>query len=153
MLLFRRLNKKEWFVRQIQDYIGFQVLQVHKAHRQRAEAALNKLGIHTGQEMILLQLWIEEGIPQSQLAASMEVEPPTATKMLQRMERAGLIERRPDLEDARVSRVYLTARGRALEQPVLDVWKQLEAQTVAGLSLTEQTLLHRLLMQVLTNLS
>jgi len=140
-------------VRQIQDYIGFQLLQVHKAHRQRAEAGLNKLGIHTGQEMILLQLWIEEGIPQSQLAASMEVEPPTATKMLQRMERAGLIERRPDPEDARVSRVYLTERGRALEKPVLDVWKQLEAQTVAGLSLTEQTLLHRLLMQVLTNLS
>ncbi len=140
-------------MRQIQDYIGFQLLQVHKAHRQRAEAGLNKLAIHTGQEMILLQLWIEEGIPQSQLAASMEVEPPTATKMLQRMERAGLIERRPDPEDARVSRVYLTAHGRALEQPVLDVWKQLEAQTVAGLSLTEQTLLHRLLMQVLTNLS
>lgn len=140
-------------MRQIQDYIGFQVLQVHKAHRQRAEAALNKLGIHTGQEMILLQLWIEEGIPQSQLAASMEVEPPTATKMLQRMERAGLIERRTDPEDARVSRVYLTARGRALEQPVLNVWKQLEAQTVADLSLTEQALLHRLLMQVLTNLS
>jgi len=129
------------------------VLQIHKAHRSRAEAALNKLGLHTGQEMLLLQLWIEEGIPQSQLAASMEVEPPTATKMLQRMERAGLIERRPDPEDARISRVYLTERGRALEQPVLDVWKQLEAQTVAGLSLTEQALLHRLLMQILTNLS
>jgi MarR family transcriptional regulator, organic hydroperoxide resistance regulator len=140
-------------MRQIQDYIGFQVLQVHKAHRQLAEAALNKLGVHTGQEMILLQLWIEEGIPQSQLAASMEVEPPTATKMLQRMERAGLIERRTDPMDARVSRVYLTERGRALEQPVLDVWKQLETQTVADLSLTEQALLHRLLMQVLTNLS
>ena len=140
-------------MRQIQDYIGFQVLQVHKAHRQLAEAALNKLGVHTGQEMILLQLWIEEGIPQSQLAASMEVEPPTATKMLQRMERAGLIERRTDPTDARVSRVYLTERGRALEQPVLDVWKQLETQTVADLSLTEQALLHRLLMQVLTNLS
>ena len=140
-------------MRQIQDYIGFQVLQVHKAHRQLAEAALNKLGVHTGQEMILLQLWIEEGIPQSQLAASMEVEPPTATKMLQRMERAGLIERRPDPTDARISRVYLSERGRALEQPVLDVWKQLETQTVAGLSLTEQALLHRLLMQVLTNLS
>ena len=140
-------------MRQIQDFIGFQLLQVHKVHRQRAEAALSKLGVHTGQEMILLQLWLEEGIPQSQLAASMEVEPPTATKMLQRMERARLIERRPDPEDARVSRVYLTERGRALEQPVLDVWKQLEVQTVAGLSLTEQTLLHRLLMQVLTNLS
>ncbi len=140
-------------MKQIQDYIGFLVLQVHKAHRQRADLAFNKLGMHTGQEMILLQLWIEEGISQSQLAACMEVEPPTATKMLQRMERAGLIERRPDPEDARVSRVYLTERGRELEQPVLDVWRQLEAQTVADLSPTEQALLRRLLMQLLANLS
>jgi MarR family transcriptional regulator, organic hydroperoxide resistance regulator len=140
-------------VRQIQDYLGFQLLQVHKAHRARAETALNKLGLHTGQEMLLLRLWIEEGVPQSQLAASMGVEPPTATKMLQRMEHAGLIERRPDPEDARISRVYLTDRGRALEQPVLEVWKHLEAQTVAGLSATEQALLRRLLMQVSANLS
>lgn len=140
-------------MRQIKDYIGYQLLQVHKAHRQRAEAALNKLGVHTGQEMVLLQLWIEDGIPQSQLAACMGVEPPTATKMLQRMERAGLIERRPDSEDARISRVYLTERGRALEQPVLDIWKQLEAETASGLSLVEQALLHRLLQQMLTNLS
>jgi DNA-binding MarR family transcriptional regulator len=47
----------------------------------------------------------------------------------------------------------LTERGRALEQPVLEVWKQLEAQTVAGLSDTEQALLRRLLMQVSTNLA
>ncbi len=140
-------------MRQIQDYIGFQLLQIHRAHRRHAEAALNKLGLHTGQEMVLLQLWLEEGIPQSQLAACMEVEPPTATKMLQRMERAGLIERRPDPEDARVSRVYLTERGRSLEQPVLDVWRQLEAQSVAGLSPTELALLRRLLMQVSANLS
>jgi DNA-binding MarR family transcriptional regulator len=140
-------------VRQIQDYLGYQLLQVHKAHRARAEAALNKLGLHAGQEMLLFRLWIEEGIPQSQLAASMGVEPPTATKMLQRMEHTGLIERRPDPEDARISRVYLTERGRALEQSVLEVWKQLEAQTVVGLSATEQALLHRLLMQVSANLS
>lgn len=140
-------------MRQIQDYIGFLVLQIHKAHRQRAELAFNRLGIHTGQEMILLQLWIEEGISQSQLAASMDVEPPTATKMLQRMERAGLIERRSDPEDARVSRVYLTERGRELEQPVLAIWRQLEEQTVANLSLTEQALLRRLLLQVSENLS
>ena len=140
-------------MRQIQDYLGFHLLKVHKAHRARAETALNQLGLHTGQEMVLLQLWIEEGLPQSQLAAGMGVEPPTVTKMLQRMEQAGLIERRPDPEDARFSRVFLTARGRALEQPVLEVWQHLETQTVAGLSLAEQMLLRRLLMQVLTNLS
>ena len=140
-------------MRQVEDYIGFQIIHIYRAHRQLAEEAFGKLGIYPGQEMILLLLWLEEGIPQSQIAACIKVEPPTATKMLQRMERAGLIERRPDPTDARVSLVYLTERGRALEQPVLDSWKQLEARTVANLSLTEQTLLHRLLAQVWTNLS
>jgi DNA-binding MarR family transcriptional regulator len=140
-------------MRQVEDYIGFQIIHIYRAHRQLAEEAFGKLGIHPGQEMILLQLWLEEGIPQTQIAACMKVEPPTATKMLQRMERAGLIERRPDPRDARVSLVYLTEHGRALEQPVLDFWKQIEAQTLANLSLTEQTLLHRLLAQVWTNLS
>lgn len=140
-------------MRQVESYIGFQIISIYRAHRKIAEEAFGKLGIYPGQEMILLQLWLEEGIPQSQIAACIKVEPPTATKMLQRMERAGLIERRPDPADARVSLVYLTERGRALEQPVLDAWKQIEAQTVANLSLTEQTLLHRLLAQIWTNLS
>ena len=140
-------------MRQVEDYIGFQIIHIYRAHRQIAEEAFGKLGVYPGQEMILLQFWLEEGIPQSQIAASLRVEPPTATKMLQRMERSGLVERRADPRDARVSLVYLTERGRALEQPVLDIWKQLEDQTVANLSLTEQTLLHRLLTQVWTNLS
>ncbi|GER84462.1 MAG: MarR family transcriptional regulator [Thermogemmatispora sp.] len=137
----------------IQDYIGFQLLQIHRAHRARAEAALQKLGLHTGQEMLLFQLWKEEGMTPSQLAACLGVEPPTATKMLQRLERAGLIERRTDPEDARIVRIYLTERGRALERPVLEVWQHLEARTVANLSPTEQALLRRLLMQVSANLS
>ena len=140
-------------MRQIQDYLGFQLFQVGRRHRQRAEEALNTLGLHAGQEMTLFQLWIEEGLSQAHLAACMGVEPPTATKMLQRMEQAELIERRTDPLDARVTRVYLTERGRSLEQPVLDVWKELETQTVAGLSATEQALLSRLLMQVSANLS
>jgi MarR family transcriptional regulator, organic hydroperoxide resistance regulator len=152
VVLLRRLIKGGC-VEQIQGSLGLQLIQALRAHRARTEAALNQLGLHCGQEMLLLCLWSEEGLPQSQLAAAMGVEPPTATKMLQRMERAGLIERRPDDEDARVSRVYLTARGRGLEQPVLQVWQHLEAQTVAGLSPTEQALLRRLLMQVVANLS
>src|SRR5689334_5049255 len=54
--------------------------------------------------MLLLILWLEEGFPQSRLAASMGVEPPTATKLLQCMGHVGLTE-----------------RGRALEQTVLEV--------------------------------
>ena len=45
-------------------------------------------------------------------------EPPTVSKMLDRMEKASLVERRRDPEDARLSRVYLTDRSRGLEASV-----------------------------------
>ncbi len=137
----------------IEETLGFQIIQVSKAHRQSAEKMLNALGLHAGQEMILLQLWMKEGLTQSYLAEHVNVEPPTMTQMLQRMERCGLIERCQDAHDGRISRVYLTDRGRALEKPVLQAWQQLEEQTLVGLSDVEQALLRRLLTQIRTNLS
>jgi MarR family transcriptional regulator, organic hydroperoxide resistance regulator len=37
---------------------------------------------------------------------------PTVTRMLQGMEKAGLVERRPDAADQRLTRVYVTSAGR-----------------------------------------
>lgn len=132
----------------LHDYIGYRILQIHKAHRSRAEAALNELGLYTGQEMLLFQLWNEEGCTQSQLVDNLGVEPPTVTKTLQRLEQAGLVERRQDTEDARITRVYLTSQGRALQVPVQKIWDELEALTVRGLSEVEKALMRRLLEQI-----
>jgi DNA-binding MarR family transcriptional regulator len=136
----------------LQDFIGYRILQIHRAHRNRAETAFNELGLHTGQEWVLFQLWQEEGLTQSQLVNALHVEPPTVTKTLDRLEKAGLVERKQDPEDARVSRVYLTPAGRALELQVRKVWEELEAETVQGLSDVEVALLRRLLDQVDRNL-
>jgi MarR family transcriptional regulator, organic hydroperoxide resistance regulator len=135
------------------DNIG--VLVAHICHTQRslAEAELNKLGLHVGQERVLLCLMDQESIGQSDLVTNLCIEPPTVTKMLQRMEKAGLVERRQDEQDARASRVNATAQGRALQQSILQVWDDLEKRMLASLTVTEQTLLRRLLLQVLANLT
>ena len=135
----------------VEDTIGFLMGRVIRVHRQFADDALKPLGLHVGQEIVLLKLCAEEGLTQSVLAQRLEVEPPTMTIMLNRMERAGLIERRPCLQDARVSLVYLTARGRSLELPVREVLRQLEERTLQGLSLTEQALLRRMLIEIRAN--
>jgi DNA-binding MarR family transcriptional regulator len=131
------------------------VLLAHicKEQRNLAEAEFNKLGLHVGQEQVLLCLTDHESVAQSDLVTHLCVEPPTVTKMLQRMEKAGLVERRQDSEDARASRVNATPQGRALQQPILQIWGSLEERILANLSLTEQALLRRLLIQVLANLS
>ncbi len=135
------------------ENIGVLLAHICKAQRNLAETEFNKLGLHAGQERVLLSLMDEESVGQSDLVTHLCVEPPTVTKMLQRMEQAGWVERRQDDQDGRVSRVNVTAQGRALRQPILQVWNDLEKRMLANMTVTEQTLFRRLLIQALANLT
>jgi DNA-binding MarR family transcriptional regulator len=121
--------------------------------RSRAQARLAEIDLHPGQELLLLRLSATDGVTQSELADELCVQPPTVTKMLDRLEKAGSVVRKPDPEDQRVSRVYLTGAGRALQGPIHDTWRRLEEEGFANLTLDERVLLRRLLMQVYENLN
>jgi DNA-binding MarR family transcriptional regulator len=73
--------------------------------------------------------------------------------MLDRMEKAGWVTHRPDPEDSRISRVYLTEHGRRSQEAVSVVWKHIEQRLTAGLTVEERLLLRRLLLQVYANLT
>jgi DNA-binding MarR family transcriptional regulator len=140
-------------VADIEPQIGPLLVQVCRAQRNLAAAALDALNIHVGQENLVYRLAAEEGVSQTQLAGSLCLDASTVTKMLARLERDGVIERRSDADDARVLRVYLTSQGKALVQPVLDVWRQMEERITRGLSEAEILLLRRLLLHIQSNLS
>src|SRR5712692_7639854 len=106
--------------------IGLLLVQICRLQRNLVATALDEIHVHVGQEHLVYRLAIEEGVSQSQLADALCLDASTVTKMLLRLERDGIVERRPDAEDARISRVYLTDHGRALVQPVIDIWGQME---------------------------
>jgi DNA-binding MarR family transcriptional regulator len=137
----------------LHDCVSFALVKAVKVHRNLAEAALNQLGLYVGQELVVLQLAEAPGLSQSELAARMCVEAPTMSKTLRRMKDAGIVEQQADTDDARVSRVYLTEKGRALEQPILDIWYGLDRTMIAGLTDVEKAVLRRLLMQIHANLT
>ena len=137
----------------ITETISYLLAQVCKAHRGKGQELLSDLDLHLGQEMLLLRLWPRDGQTQSELADDLCISPATITKTLDRMSKAGLVERRTDSEDQRVSRVYLTNEGQLLQEPVEGVWHELETQILANLTLEEQILLRRLLLQVYENLT
>jgi DNA-binding MarR family transcriptional regulator len=68
------------------------------------------------------------------------------------MEKAGLVERKHDVEDQRVSRVYMTKAGRALQENVEQAWHKLEEETFADFTLEERVLLRRFFVQMRENL-
>ena len=90
---------------------SFALAKVCRAHRAHVGELLAEHGLHVGQEMVLVELWHDNGLRGGDLAERLGVEHPTITKMLRRLEACGLVERRADPEDARSLRVYLTESG------------------------------------------
>ena len=134
------------------ESLDFLLAQICRLHHVRAHTLLEALGLYCGQPPLLHALWEQEGLTHGELAARLHVQPATMTKMLRRMEKAGFIERRPDLEDQRVSRVYLTDAGRAIQIEVKQVWRTMENETFDGFTLKERVLLRRFLRQMRENL-
>jgi DNA-binding MarR family transcriptional regulator len=137
----------------LEESIGLSLVRLFKAQRQQEEVWCQKIDLHTGQELVIFRLVEEDGLSQSQLAARLGVEIGTVAKTVQRMEKKGLLIRRQDAEDARISRVYLTEKGRRLCEPALHIWKELDACLVQGMSQAEQLLFRRLVVQAATNFS
>lgn len=135
-----------------QESISFLLSMIGKAQRARSNEALSEVGLYAGQERVLVELSEQDELTQSQLVECLCVQPPTVSKMLDRMEKTGLVQRREDAEDSRITRVCLTDQGRSANQEVCSVWKNMEAQIVDGLSLEERIILRRLLLHVYGNL-
>lgn len=138
--------------RAIEGTIGYLLRQACKAYRVEFRAALSETALHVGQDMALLELWKEDGMGLGELAGRLFLEPSTVTRMVRRMEEAGLVRRRRDARDARVFRVHLTEEGRALEEKVKDHFEGIERKALEGLSDEEKDLLRRVLPRVHANL-
>jgi len=127
--------------------------QVCRLKHARVQALLETLGLYEGQPSMLRTLWAKEGLTHTDLARRLRVQPATITKMIQRMQKAGFVERRPDPEDERVSRVYLTEAGRAVQADVQGVWHTLEKEAFAEFTEEQRTLLRQFFLQIRDNLT
>jgi DNA-binding MarR family transcriptional regulator len=134
------------------DSIDYLLAQVCRLHHARVHVLLEGIGIYRGQPPVLFMLWEQEGRTHSELAKHIHVQPATITKMIQRMERAGFVERRSDPDDERVSRVYLTDTGRAIQTEMQQIFEGLEQEALAGFSADERVSLRQLLSKIRDNL-
>jgi len=126
--------------------------QICRLKHTRVQSLLEALGLYEGQPALLHSLWAEEGLTHTELARRLHVRPATVTKMIQRMEKSGFVERRPDPADQRLSRVYLTEAGRSVQTAVREVWRALEREAFYGFSDDERAQLQRFFRQIRENL-
>ncbi|MEV4315655.1 nitroreductase/quinone reductase family protein [Actinocrispum sp. NPDC049592] len=115
------------------DAINQAIRLLSLRHRARAAALLAPLGLHPGQEALLLELARTGPMIQAQLSEALGCEPPSVTLMTRKLDASGHISRYPDPTDKRATVVELTDSGKALADRVKDVWRALAEETVTGL--------------------
>jgi DNA-binding MarR family transcriptional regulator len=115
------------------DAINQAIRLLSLRHRARAAALLAPLGLHAGQEALLLELARTGPMIQAQLSDALGCEPPSVTLMTRKLEASGHIRREPAPSDKRATIVELTDSGKVLAGQVKELWCDLAAETVAGL--------------------
>lgn len=120
--------------------------------RNYADAELVDLGIGAQALGVLLRLMEAEGVTQAELSRRQRVEAPTMCRMLDRLERDGLVERRRDESDRRASRVHLTTAGRVVAERGTGVVDMISTTAFAGLDADERRQLGTLLGRVIARM-
>jgi DNA-binding MarR family transcriptional regulator len=123
-----------------------------RRHRATVSAALAKHELFAGQEHVLAFLQDQGPSPMTTLADVLQIRPPTASKMIGRMEAQGLVMRGERGDDARVVIVSLTPDGEALAARLESVAKSVEKQLLKGFDDKDVRRLRRLLKKAARNL-
>jgi MarR family transcriptional regulator, organic hydroperoxide resistance regulator len=115
------------------------------AHRQLMMNKLSEHHVHPAQTFCMKALSTNDGITQRDLAQLLNIARPTATVMLQKMEKAGLIERRVDEQDQRYTRIYLSEEGWALHDEMHGIIDEIITSGISPMPESDQEELARLL--------
>jgi len=123
------------------------------ASRKSYAQKFRELNLHVGQETALCQLWNKDGISQTELRKQMGCEASTLSNMLRKLEQDEIVYREKDQQDARSIKVFLTEKGKQLQEPIRTIWEQQQQKILDGILPEELLLMRRLLQQMVTNLN
>ncbi|UVI28299.1 MarR family winged helix-turn-helix transcriptional regulator [Paenibacillus spongiae] len=119
---------------ELDKYIG---VLVHRADLKLSnyyQKTVNPFDITIDQWEILVVLWDHEGITQKELAERLYKDQTNVARMLFKLENKGFIQRQIHETDRRALRVYLTDKGHAVKDDILEISIQAYQRTIAGLT-------------------
>lgn len=102
---------------------------------------------------LIFHLDLSEGCRQAQMAATLDVTAVTLGRMVDRLEKLGLVRRAPDLKDRRATRLFLTPDAAGLLSRMHELAEDTRVRALQGMSSAEQRALLQALMRIRTNLS
>ena len=109
----------------VEQTIGFLISDVTRLLRRNFNRRARELGLSLAQCRALAYLSRQEGVYQVTLADSLEIQPITLVRLIDKLQEMGLVTREPDPADRRAIRLFLTTEA----QPLLNRMWELSAET------------------------
>ena len=114
---------------------AFLISDVARLLRTYADQRARRLGITRAQWAVMARLETTEGLKQSELAEILDLQPITLTRLIDRLCANGMVERRPDPNDRRAKRLYLTPLARPLMDQLTDMGRDMMGTVLDGFDL------------------
>lgn len=135
------------------DRLGFLIHDAARLMRKRFEARASNLGLSAAQWRLMVRVTKEEGVAQARLAELLEIEPISVSRLIDRMEEAGWIERRADASDRRVRMIFPTPKARQAYAQVKSLAGEVYEEALTGMSGDDRRFLIQGLRTLVDNLS
>lgn len=133
--------------------LGFLIGDTARLMRRAFDERVRNKGITRPQWRVMGLLHRFGGSTQVALAEMMDVEPITLGRMIDRLQDAGLVERRADPNDRRAWRIFLTPSGELRLEDLKPLATELFADAVSGLNEAQQAELEAMLEIIRLNLT
>lgn len=134
------------------ESLPFEIAETALAMRRAFDRRASATGVTRAQWRVLWRLDREPGLRQVELAERLDIEPITLCRIVDRLEEAGLIERRRDPDDRRAWRLELTAKAAPVIVQLNELGAGLQREAFAGLEEAELERIGRGLQQIRQNL-
>ena len=132
---------------------GFLLNDVARLMRTVYDRRVKSLGLTRSQWWVLNHLFRGDGVTQTELAETLEIEKPTLGRLLDRLEAKGWVRREDDATDRRAWRVYLTDEVGPAMRELRAVAAELRRDALAGLSAAERERFVDTLLAIKANLA
>jgi DNA-binding MarR family transcriptional regulator len=117
---------------------GFLLNDVARLMRTAYDRRIRKLGLTRAQWWVLTHLYRSNGVSQTELAETLEIEKPTLGRLLDRLEAKGWVRREHDASDRRVWRVHLTDEVEPALRTMRKIAAELRRDALTGISAAER---------------
>ena len=119
-------------------YIGYMLSDVARLIRTIFDRRVRDIGLTRAQWLVLTRVYRRPGVSQTELAEMLEIDRASAGRMIDRMEKNGWVERRPDRADRRINRLHLTDEARRVHTEMWSIAEETVDDALSPLSATER---------------